>query len=324
MSLYKGARLFCIGSESGCPQKAGLGEILKKHLQEGQPFLLLPNLCETALCRPETLRSLSAGIADAVGCAPRAMKSMLRNAGAGEINCYDPSEAPEPPVWKEGDADELLPLLPDGFLLLKLSPEMKGDAGLEACFVLADAGRSFLYLPSPTCSVTERGEEKPFDSAEALRGLYPLVESAQRHWHPVIDYERCSLCMRCLGFCLFGVFSSEENRPKVTAPSNCKPGCPACARICPDNAIIFPRHLDPDVNGRTSGGKSPRALDELLKGDVMEALKKRNSLVGNDEKLKKRGMDRLRELGIIGHGVEEEKDSLSSPQQDTHPSDEKE
>ena len=60
-------------------------------------------------------------------------------------------------------------------------------------------------------------------------------------WYPVIDYSRCTDCRQCLQFCLFGVYTlDEEGKVRATAPDQCKPGCPACSRICPASAIMFP------------------------------------------------------------------------------------
>jgi hypothetical protein len=61
-------------------------------------------------------------------------------------------------------------------------------------------------------------------------------------WYPVIDYSLCGGCRRCLDYCLFGVYSLEEGRVKAFAPERCKNGCPACARVCPEGAIVFPHY----------------------------------------------------------------------------------
>lgn len=68
-------------------------------------------------------------------------------------------------------------------------------------------------------------------------------------WFPVIDYDRCGNCKQCLSFCLFGAFELVDDRVVVAHPANCKTNCPACARICPEAAIIFPKYPDAPVNG---------------------------------------------------------------------------
>jgi Pyruvate/2-oxoacid:ferredoxin oxidoreductase delta subunit len=68
------------------------------------------------------------------------------------------------------------------------------------------------------------------------------VKFAQR-WYPVVDKDRCNNCGQCLQFCLFGVHSQDnEGVIGVTHPDLCKTGCPACSRICPQGAIMFPMY----------------------------------------------------------------------------------
>ncbi len=97
-------------------------------------------------------------------------------------------------------------------------------------------------------------------------------------WFPVIDYDRCTGCRQCMNFCLFGTFAVEEDRLVVANPENCKTNCPACARVCPTGAIMFPKHPAAPINGGEEGadGETSRVdLDEALKGDVYRVLKSR-------------------------------------------------
>lgn len=60
-------------------------------------------------------------------------------------------------------------------------------------------------------------------------------------WYPVLDKTRCVECGHCHQFCLFGVYDRlAEGAVRVARPDQCKAGCPACARICPQSAILFP------------------------------------------------------------------------------------
>ncbi len=82
--------------------------------------------------------------------------------------------------------------------------------------------------------------------------LVPATTSTdgRRRWYPVIDYSRCTNCMECLDFCLFGVYGVDGlDRILVEEQDNCKRGCPACSRVCPANAIIFPEHKTPAIAG---------------------------------------------------------------------------
>lgn len=84
-----------------------------------------------------------------------------------------------------------------------------------------------------------------------------ITEQPSRRWYPVIDYSRCTNCMECIDFCLFGVYGVDRVETiLVEQPDNCRKGCPACSRVCPENAIMFPQHKTPTIAGseETSGG----------------------------------------------------------------------
>ncbi len=80
--------------------------------------------------------------------------------------------------------------------------------------------------------------------------LIRIEEQAPRRWYPVIDFARCTNCMECVDFCLFGVYGVDERETiLVEQPDNCRKGCPACSRVCPENAIMFPQHKTPTIAG---------------------------------------------------------------------------
>ena len=56
--------------------------------------------------------------------------------------------------------------------------------------------------------------------------------------------------MQCLSFCLFGVYGvDDEKRIQVQNQDNCKTNCPACSRVCPEAAIMFPKYKAGPING---------------------------------------------------------------------------
>lgn len=87
------------------------------------------------------------------------------------------------------------------------------------------------------------------DSADG-NGSVRITEEPARRWYPVIDYSRCTNCLECIDFCLFGVYGMDvADAILVEQPDNCRKGCPACSRVCPANAIIFPEHKTPAIAG---------------------------------------------------------------------------
>jgi len=74
--------------------------------------------------------------------------------------------------------------------------------------------------------------------------------SAWKPWFPVIDYDRCTNCMQCLTFCLFDVYGVDADKQiTVQNEDNCKTDCPACSRVCPEVAILFPKYKKGPING---------------------------------------------------------------------------
>jgi len=73
---------------------------------------------------------------------------------------------------------------------------------------------------------------------------------AWKPWFPVIDYDRCTNCMQCLTFCLFDVYGvDKQDKIQVQNNDNCKTDCPACSRVCPEVAILFPKYKAGPING---------------------------------------------------------------------------
>jgi len=97
-----------------------------------------------------------------------------------------------------------------------------------------------------------------------------VLTSPERRWYPVIDYSRCTNCMECIDFCLFGVYGVDQNeRILVENQDNCKRGCPACSRVCPEHAIIFPDYKTPAIAGAPGGAVTGLKIDlsKLFGGD---------------------------------------------------------
>ena len=131
-----------------------------------------------------------------------------------------------------------------------------GDESPDAVAALVDAIRA-------ECEVREPGKWKP--------------------WFPVIDFDRCTNCMQCLSFCLFDVYGvSKAGQIQVQNHDNCKTDCPACSRVCPEVAILFPKYRHGPIHGGEIQADDVRReamkvdISALLGGDIYAALRDRS------------------------------------------------
>ncbi len=92
--------------------------------------------------------------------------------------------------------------------------------------------------------------------------LHRQWEDTRERWYPVIDRDRCTGCLECLNFCLFGVYGMDSTDSLlIEQPDACRTGCPACSRICPEGAIMFPQHADPAISGDAEASLTGLKLD---------------------------------------------------------------
>jgi len=122
------------------------------------------------------------------------------------------------------------------------------------------------------------------EQAEASRAEFGApAPGAWKPWFPVIDYDRCTNCMQCLSFCLFGVYGVDSGkRIQVQNNDHCKTNCPACSRVCPEAAIMFPKYKAGPINGDVVSDsdlnreKMKIDISALLGGDVYSLLRDRS------------------------------------------------
>ena len=124
-----------------------------------------------------------------------------------------------------------------------------------------------------------------FADASSSNGISKLEYDCEwPSWYPVIDYSRCNSCGQCSDFCLFGVYEKIDNKVVVVNPKGCKFNCPACARICPQIAIIFPKY---EHAGAISGSdaidemaeqqRQNQDIDTILGSNIYKALEMRKA-----------------------------------------------
>ena len=157
----------------------------------------------------------------------------------------------------------------------QLNPESAPLAVLSK----VDVGREV----APLIEIEARSPGQVVDDVSALRKTRQLDKSAWTPWFPVIDYDRCTNCMQCLSFCLFDVYGADaDGKIEVRNEDNCKTNCPACSRVCPDVAILFPKYTKGPINGdvvrKEDIEKESMKVDisALLGGDIYAALRERS------------------------------------------------
>jgi Pyruvate/2-oxoacid:ferredoxin oxidoreductase delta subunit len=145
--------------------------------------------------------------------------------------------------------------------------------------------------PPPADAEGMRWRALTGEAMEAITGSLSAARTAMaapepgkwKPWFPVIDYDRCTNCMQCLSFCLFGVYGVDENkRIQVQNEDNCKTNCPDCSRVCPEAAIMFPKYKAGPINGDVVNDsdldreKMKIDISALLGGDVYAMLRNRS------------------------------------------------
>ena len=180
-------------------------------------------------------------------------------------------------------------LLDAGYRLTRTHPDGTFPADTAAAIVIghfAD-GQPPRIAPGPGRAVCRDvsgkcacGTHQAVDEARESLGLPQPGEWVP--WFPVLDYDRCVDCGQCASFCLFGVFETGgDGKVRVAAPDRCKTNCPACARMCPKVAVIFPKYPGAPIDGsevdEAAVGRERAGTDlrERLRGDVYNVLRQR-------------------------------------------------
>jgi Pyruvate/2-oxoacid:ferredoxin oxidoreductase delta subunit len=158
------------------------------------------------------------------------------------------------------------------------------EKGYSVC-VNTSAAPAESVIVASTSEITDDGLPKLLERLDTISEDHGLrAGNAWKPWFPVIDYQRCTNCMQCLSFCLFEVYGvSREGGIQVQNQNNCKTDCPACSRVCPDVAIMFPKYRHSPINGDEVNADDVRReamkvdISALLGGDIYAALRDRSA-----------------------------------------------
>jgi len=202
-------------------------------------------------------------------------------------------------------------------------------ASPTAIAALLESGNVVNVDADGACHAEHTGNTPP--NAEAPAGA---PKRSWKPWFPVIDYDRCTNCMQCLSFCLFGVYGVDDNgHIQVQNNDACKTNCPACSRVCPEVAIMFPKYSSGPINGEPVSEsdlqreKMKVDISSLLGGDIYSTLRDRSAKAKSrfstersaDKALteRQRCLDKLQKEGMIPAEVLAEIDlsNLPSPEE---------
>lgn len=220
------------------------------------------------------------GVDDLCGLAARrdpALQALARSAGLTVVACY-----PRAVTWLFEYAQASLKGRDIQFLNMRTQTP---EAIVQA---LKEEGQACSEASCGCCAATDGAESAACKDA-SCKNAEASKAPDWMPWFPVIDYDACTGCKQCLNFCLFDVYRlSDEGRVEVANPANCKTHCPACARVCPHQAIIFPKYKAGVLSGDalTSNGTCPcdneaaAMLANLLDGDIYAGLKARDKPAG--------------------------------------------
>ncbi|MEM8866503.1 MAG: ferredoxin family protein [Planctomycetota bacterium] len=264
-------------AQSQNPKKRAIEEAIVGSLlgERGVDVAIVPHLYDLKADSPE-LVGLQSLASDLIVCAwlyPRAARWTLdRNGIRGKegqtlIAAYGESDEDEPEdddTTPEDDKQRVLESRPTpnrSVYCLDLRTHPSAEPYIEEVRRIVAEGTVSTVSLGDFGPLGNDGDQSTADPLAARTPPPAPTEQPARRWYPVIDYSRCTNCMECIDFCLFGVYGLDTAETiLVEQPDNCRKGCPACSRVCPENAIIFPQHKTPTIAGSPDVG-GPMKID---------------------------------------------------------------
>ncbi len=183
------------------------------------------------------------------------------------------------------NADERMSLMSaclESGVRVELSSDTELDTQDDAVCVIGYLDQDAAYIEKNQVQLFNLHE---LEQAEIIKAIQEKAAERKpwKPWFPVIDFDRCTNCMQCLTFCLFNVYGVENDKITVKHPDNCKTDCPACSRVCPEVAIMFPKYKAGPINGdvvseeNLEREKMKVDISALLGGDIYSALRTRSA-----------------------------------------------
>lgn len=264
-------------------------------------FQTVPDLCQLAATQDPLLASIATKAnLKILACYPRAVRWLFYSAGAPLR--HDAGEDVEIFNLRESSVEDVVGRL--GVAASETMPSNSVAVSKPAPVPMPD-------LSTPTKIPPSKTSERESVAVQEIRAdLAARKPGHWKPWFPVIDFDRCTNCMQCLSFCLFDVYGvAADGQIEVRNQDKCKADCPACSRVCPEVAIIFPKYRQSPINGAEVRGEDVERekmkidVSNLLGGDIYGMLRNRQararsrfSKERDDERALKERLRCLREL----------------------------
>jgi Pyruvate/2-oxoacid:ferredoxin oxidoreductase delta subunit len=256
--------LYCHCAYARVVPPAVKADVLAGLTNAGVAFEAVSDLCQMSARKDPRMKELAeGGPVTIAACYPRAVRGL-----------FIQSETPLPDEgvticnMRTDSAEDVLKTL------------LNGNAPAATASAVAEEVPA-VPLPLVSKAAVEASASERIGSL--TRELEQPAAGGWKPWFPVIDYTRCTNCMQCLSFCLFDVYGVKDGKIQVQNQDHCKTDCPACSRVCPEVAIMFPKYRHGPINGDVVSADDIRReamkvdISALLGGDIYAQLRDRSA-----------------------------------------------
>jgi Pyruvate/2-oxoacid:ferredoxin oxidoreductase delta subunit len=270
--------LYCHCAYARVVPPAVKADVLAGLTNAGVAFEAVSDLCQMSARKDPRIKELAeGGPVTIAACYPRAVRGLfvqaetpLPDEGVTICNMRTDSAEDVLKVMLNGNGNAAAAMAP--------APEVAAEVPAVPLPLVSKAA-----MESASAAALSAGGAASDRVGSLTRELEQPAAGGWKPWFPVIDYTRCTNCMQCLSFCLFDVYGVKDGKIQVQNQDHCKTDCPACSRVCPEVAIMFPKYRHGPINGDVVSADDIRReamkvdISALLGGDIYAQLRDRSA-----------------------------------------------
>jgi Pyruvate/2-oxoacid:ferredoxin oxidoreductase delta subunit len=270
--------LYCHCAYARVVPPAVKADVLAGLTNAGVAFEAVSDLCQMSARKDPRIKELAeGGPVTIAACYPRAVRGLfvqaetpLPDEGVTICNMRTDSAEDVLKVMLNGNGNAAAAMAP--------APEVAAEVPAVPLPLVSKAA-----MESASAAAMSAGGAASDRVGSLTRELEQPAAGGWKPWFPVIDYTRCTNCMQCLSFCLFDVYGVKDGKIQVQNQDHCKTDCPACSRVCPEVAIMFPKYRHGPINGDVVSADDIRReamkvdISALLGGDIYAQLRDRSA-----------------------------------------------